>query len=78
MMMMVWDQLCAQGSMPRWSQSILRGTVTIILRIIANPHFKEVPEDIQRLGMNGAGLQEMQERPGYVRALLFKVQIGDQ
>ncbi|MDT4871897.1 hypothetical protein FQZ97_1070570 [compost metagenome] len=46
--------------------------------VVADPHFEEVAEDIQRFGLARAGLQEMQERPADVRALLFKMQVGDQ
>ena len=46
--------------------------------VVADPHLEEVAKDVQGLGLAGAGLQEMQKRPGDVRALLFQVQIGDQ
>ncbi len=46
--------------------------------IVADPHFEKITEDVQRLGLARPGVEKMQERPGDVRALLFKMQVGDQ
>ena len=46
--------------------------------IVAHPYLEKVTEDVQGFRLAGASLQKMHKRPGDVRALLFKVQIGDQ
>ena len=46
--------------------------------VVADPYFEEVAQDIQRLSVSRAGFEKMQEGPADSRALLFKMQIGDQ
>ena len=57
-----------------------RGDVVLEGRhgIVADPYFEKIAEDVQRLGLARPGVEKMQERPGNVRALLFKMQVGDQ
>ena len=71
-------QVDARAALAELAQGLGNRTLKGGDGIVADPHFKEVAEDIQRLGLNRAGFQKMQKRPADVRALLFKMQIGDQ
>ncbi len=43
--------------------------------IVADPDFEKIAQDVQRLCRTGASGEEIQKRPGDVRALLFQMQI---
>jgi len=57
------------------TQSLADGTLEGGHAIVANPGFEEVPQNVQRLGATGAAVEQIQKRPGDVRALLFQMQV---
>jgi hypothetical protein len=47
-------------------------------RIVADPYFEEIPQDVEGLGVARRPVEEIQEQPGRIRAFVLKMKIGDQ
>ncbi|CAH0164890.1 hypothetical protein SRABI89_00863 [Pseudomonas koreensis] len=57
------------------AQGLADGTLKGRHGVVANPRLEEVAEDVQRTRRAGASGEQIQKRPGNVRALLFQMQV---
>ncbi|MNC49781.1 hypothetical protein D3C75_989830 [compost metagenome] len=71
-------QVDLRAAIAQAAQGAGDGALELVHAVVADPHFEEVAENVQRLGTHGAGVEEMQERPDDVRAFRFEMQVRDE
>ena len=59
----------------KFAQGLADGTLEGRHGVVANPRLEEVAQNVQRTRRAGASGEQIQKRPGNVRALLFQMQV---